>query len=98
MAEETELETHLRKVIAFERNQYAEERKRMGLYIAELERQAHKNHAIRLVELLETVNWEGGPDKLTKAQTKGAEAVVRMLRRLAGQELKETPGQEPDGK
>jgi hypothetical protein len=97
MAEETEREKHLMKVIAFERKQYAEERERRGIYIDHLEKLARKNHAIRLIELLETVNWEGGPDKLTKAQAKGAEAVVKILRRLAETELEtgETAGQEP---
>jgi len=94
MAEETELETHLRKVIAFERRQSEDRIKRLGEYNDHLEKLAHKNHAIRLVELLETVNWEGGPDKLTKAQAKGAEAVVRVLRRLADTELDETAGQD----
>jgi hypothetical protein len=98
MAEETEREKHLLKVIAFERKQYADERERRGAYIEHLERLAHKNHAIRLIELLETVNWEGGPDKLTKAQAKGAEAVVRLLRELADAKLNETAGQEPDEK
>ena len=98
MSEDSERIAHLHKVIAFERKQYADERDRRGAYINQLERQAHKNHAIRLVEILETVNWEGGPDKLTKAQAKGAEAVVKLLRRLAGQELDEIAGQEPDRK
>lgn len=98
MAEETEREKHLMKVIAFERKQYAEETERRGAYIEHLERLAHKNHAIRLVEILEKFNWEGGRSKLTKAQAKGAEHVVKLLRGLADAKLDETAGQEPDGK
>jgi len=98
MADDAEKIAHLFKIIDFERKQYADERRRMHLRMAELEKLAHKNHAIRLVELLETVNWEGGPDKLTKAQARGAAHVVQLLRKLASAELDETAGQQPGGK
>lgn len=98
MAEETETEKHLRKVIAFERKQSEDQIKRLGAYIDQLEKLAHKNHAIRLVEILEEFNWEASSTGLTKAQAKGAEYVVKLLRGLADAKLDETADQEPDGK
>jgi len=98
MAEETETEKHLRKVIDFERKQSEDQIKRLYVWIDQLEKLAHKNHAIRLVEILEDFNWEASSTKLTKAQAKGAEYVVKLLRGLADAKLDETAGQEPDGK
>lgn len=98
MAEDTERIAHLHKVIEYERKWHKEDMERAHLRMDELERLARKNHAIRLVEILETVNWEGGPDTLTKAQARGAEHVVQLLRKLASAELDETAGQQPVGK
>jgi hypothetical protein len=98
MAEETEREKHLHKVIAFERKQSEEQIRRYHTRIDQLEKLAHKNHAIRLVEILEEFNWEASSTKLTKAQAKGAEYVVKLLRGLAEAKLDEHPGQESDGK
>jgi hypothetical protein len=98
MTEETETEKHLYKVIEFERKQSEDQIKRYHTRIDQLEKLAHKNHAIRLVEILEEFNWEASSTKLTKAQAKGAEYVVKLLRGLADQKLDETAGQDPDGK
>jgi hypothetical protein len=87
MTDDSEQVAHLLKVIAFERKQYEDQIKRLGAYTEHLEKLAHKNHAIRLVEILEAVNWEGGQSKLTKAQAKGADHVVKLLRGLASVEL-----------
>jgi hypothetical protein len=98
MAEETETEKHLHKTIEFERKQSEEQIKRYHMRIDQLEKLAHKNHAIRLVEILEEFNWEAHSTGLTKAQAKGAEYVVKLLRGLADQKLDEIAGQEPVGK
>jgi hypothetical protein len=87
MADDSEQVAHLHKMLAFERKQSEDQIKRLGVYIDHLEKLARKNHAIRLLELLEQFNWEASSTGLTKAQAKGAEHVVQLLRRLASVEL-----------
>lgn len=81
MADETENERHLRRLLDFERKQRAEERERLHKQIDLLEERNKAWGAAYLLNLFESVVWE----RLLKSKTKaaGAEHVARFLREKA---------------
>lgn len=81
MSDETENEQHLRKMLAFERKQWSEERERLHKQIDLLQERNKAWGAAYLLGLFEGVVWE----RLLKSKAKaaGAEHVVRFLREKA---------------
>lgn len=81
MADETENEQHLRKMLAFERKQWSEERERLHKQIDLLQERNKAWGAAYLLGLFEGVVWE----RLLKSKAKaaGAEHVARFLREKA---------------
>lgn len=81
MADETENERHLRRLLDFERKQRAEERERLHKQIDLLQERNKAWGAAYLLGLFEGVVWE----RLLKSKAKaaGAEHVVRFLREKA---------------
>lgn len=93
MADETEKEQHLRRLLDFERKQRADERERLYKQIDTLEERNKAWGAAYLLGLFEGVVW----DRLLKSKAKaaGAEYVVQFLREQsarAGCEPNPRPG------
>lgn len=90
MAEETEKEQHLYRMIAFERKQRKEERDRLHTYIEQLKQDGYRIGAAQILGYLdEGIVWERVLG--SKAKAAGARHVVDMLKRISA-------AQDPDEK
>lgn len=82
MAEETESEKHLHRLLDFERKQRKEEKERLHTYIDQLKRDGYKIGAAQILGYLdEGIVWERVLG--SKAKAAGARHVVDMLKGIA---------------
>lgn len=82
MAEETEKEQHLYRMLAFERKQHKEERERLHKYIDQLKQDGYRIGASQILGWLdEGIVWERRLG--SKAEAAGARYVVDMLKGIA---------------